>query len=182
MNRRKGLSREDLALWARIAETVQPLPGRKPILPPSAKEKVPPTSTADESKLPQRLNRVVPDPIPLQPLEHQLLKRLARGRTEIDARIDLHGLRQDEAHHRLRAFLAAEQGRGSRVVLVITGKGKSPATDDRPETGVLKRQVPHWLAAPDLRHTVLGFEEAARHHGGGGALYVRLRRSRHGMP
>ena len=64
------------------------------------------------------------------------------------------------------------------MVLVITGKGK-PADEGRSgERGVLRRMVPHWLAAPDLRTIVVGFEEAAPNHGGGGALYVRIRRQR----
>ena len=88
-------------------------------------------------------------------------------------------MRQDAAHRTLNSFLAAEQARGSRVVLVITGKGRTAAgewRDDAP--GVLRRQVPMWLAAPELRAVVIGFDEAAIGHGGAGALYVRLRRGR----
>jgi DNA-nicking Smr family endonuclease len=62
--------------------------------------------------------------------------------------------------------------------LVVTGKGSKDGLDfSHDERGVLRRMVPHWLAAPDLRHIVLGFTEAARRHGGEGALYVRLRSS-----
>lgn len=173
----KGLSREDLMLWALVAETVKPMPGRSPVSRPFKEVTLPQQPVSQAISVP-RLAKVIPQPTPLQPLEDQFLRRLARGKTEIDARLDLHGLRQDEAFRRLRAFLVAEQGRGSRVLLVITGKGKSHASDFRDEVGVLKRQVPQWLAAPELRQIVVGFEEAARHHGGEGALYVRLRRNR----
>lgn len=177
MKRRgKGLSREDLMLWALVAETVKPMPGRSAVPMPVMEARLPQKPALDPVSVP-KLAKTIPQPTPLQPLEDQLLRRLSRGRTEIDARLDLHGLRQDEAFRRLRTFLLAEQGRGSRVLLVITGKGKSQATDFR-DVGVLKRQVPQWLSAPDLRQIVVGFDEAARHHGGEGALYVRLRRSR----
>jgi DNA-nicking Smr family endonuclease len=106
---------------------------------------------------------------------------LRRGRQGIEGVVDLHGLRQSEAHQVLRGFLHRSQAAGLKVVLVITGKGGAP-TDDSPfgERGVLRRMVPHWLRLPDLRPVVVGFEEAAAHHGGGGALYVRLRRSTRG--
>jgi DNA-nicking Smr family endonuclease len=97
----------------------------------------------------------------------------------VDGRIDLHGMRQDRAFSALLGFLRQSQARGFRTVLVITGKGKEsldfPAGKGR---GVLRQSVPAWLARPDLRDLVLGFEEAGRRHGGAGALYVRLRRRR----
>ena len=76
---------------------------------------------------------------------------------------------------RLRAFLRDAHANGHRTVLVITGKGKLGAESDR---GVLRRQVPQWLALPEFRALVVGFEEAHIGHGGEGALYVRLRRRR----
>jgi DNA-nicking Smr family endonuclease len=41
---------------------------------------------------------------------------------------------------------------------------------------VLKRAVPGWLATAPFRGLVSSHDHAARHHGGAGALYVRLRR------
>jgi DNA-nicking Smr family endonuclease len=73
----------------------------------------------------------------------------------------------DRARGRLAAFLASSQARGAMLVLVITGK-----------SGALRREVPHWMALPELRALVIGFEEAAAAHGGAGALYVRIRRAR----
>ena len=92
---------------------------------------------------------------------------MARGKVEIGGRLDLHGHTQAEAHAALIAFLRKSAARGKRTVLIITGK-----------SGVLRRQVPHWLALPELRETIVGFESAAIQHGGDGALYVRLRRAR----
>jgi DNA-nicking Smr family endonuclease len=115
---------------------------------------------------------------PLSPLERRLRQRLSRGRSEVDAVMDLHGLRQDQAHGVLRQFLFNAQGSGAKLVLVITGKGgrSQDLASWHSETGVLRRSVPQWLRAPEMRGVVIGFEEAAHHHGGAGALYVRIRR------
>jgi DNA-nicking Smr family endonuclease len=103
--------------------------------------------------------------------------------------LDLHGMRQDEAHRGLLNFIHRKVHEGAVVVMIITGKGGFssgglvtgergvPTTDGR---GVLKRLVPHWLSDPGQRRYVLGFEDAAQHHGGTGALYVRLRRLKDG--
>ncbi|MGB7092558.1 MAG: Smr/MutS family protein, partial [Methylovirgula sp.] len=101
--------------------------------------------------------------------------KLARGAIPVDAAIDLHGMRQQEAHHALLGFLSRAQRDGAKIVLVVTGKGESRLADGI-ETGVLRRAVPLWLNAPEWRHLIVGFEEATRTHGGAGALYVRLRR------
>jgi DNA-nicking Smr family endonuclease len=109
-------------------------------------------------------------------IEPRLRQRLRRGRTDIDSAVDLHGLRQDEAHRRLRGFLAEAQRDGAKVVLVITGKGRGAEDAHEAPYGVLRRAVPQWLREPDLRGLVIGFEEATLTHGGAGALYVRVRR------
>jgi len=108
------------------------------------------------------------------PIDRRLKQRLARGQIEIDARLDLHGRTLSEAHAALLRFLHRAQGEGARTVLVITGKGGDLSAG----RGVLRRQVPLWLALPELRAHVLAVEEAHAAHGGGGALYVRLRRGR----
>jgi DNA-nicking Smr family endonuclease len=126
---------------------------------------------------------------PLADFDRKSAKRLRAGQTEIEARIDLHGMRQGEAQDALRAFLMSAHARGLRFVLVITGKGapRRPGASDeaytepfdmtgRTEKGVLRRNVPRWLAEPDLRAIVVSVTEAAIPHGGGGALYVQLRR------
>jgi DNA-nicking Smr family endonuclease len=97
----------------------------------------------------------------------------------VDGTIDLHGMRQEEAHFALVGFLHRAQNAGHAVVLVITGKGGAASPGALfEERGVLRRMVPHWLRLPDLRSLVVGFDEASPHHGGSGALYVRLRRRR----
>jgi DNA-nicking Smr family endonuclease len=124
--------------------------------------------------LPTREPQAQPYPLPppLAPIDRKARHKLARGHDAIDARIDLHGRTQAQAHRALRKFLHDAQAAGSRYVLVITGKGRDQ------EQGILRRQVPLWLEAPDLRGLVVGFDTAHSGHGGAGALYVRVRRKR----
>jgi DNA-nicking Smr family endonuclease len=112
---------------------------------------------------------------PLAPIGRRERSQLSRGRKEIDARLDLHGMTQTRAHRALSAFLQRAHSDGLTFVLVITGKGKMGAESER---GVLRRQVPQWLSLPEFRALVVGFEEAHIGHGGEGALYVRIRRSK----
>jgi DNA-nicking Smr family endonuclease len=96
--------------------------------------------------------------------------RLRRGQIRPEARLDLHGLTQVEAHRALAAFIRGARAAGRRCVLVVTGKG-SVATG-----GVLRREVPRWLELPELRGAILGVTAAHAKDGGSGALYVLLRR------
>jgi DNA-nicking Smr family endonuclease len=176
--RKRELTTEDAHVWHYVARQAKPLPGRTlPELPeePPAPVPAPVTPAIPVSKPPKK---VEPRPIPpLAPLDRRARRDVARGLQPLDGRIDLHGLRQAEAHRDLLEFLYAMHHRGAKLVLVITGKGGG--VDARgEERGVLRRLVPHWLADPALRTIVLGYEASAPGHGGEGALYVRLRRAR----
>jgi len=190
--RKRTLSSTERELWSKVVESVTPLGPRKPeepqAGPPTIETPPPPGPPPPPGKMPKRAKTFppppapkpqIPAPPPLAPLEPKLRRRISRGVIAVDARIDLHGLRQDEAHRRLGAFLAGAQASGFKVVLVITGKGRAgPAEGDLfgPERGVLRRSVPIWLSSPAARGLVVGFETAQIHHGGSGALYVRIRR------
>lgn len=186
--RKRSLSGEERTLWAIVARTVAPLRPEdmvaEPPAPPVAEAPVAvsaPSKGAGASANAGKLGKAVPPPPPpLHPIERRTLTRVARGTIEIDGRIDLHGLTQLDAHDRLHGFLRDAQSRGSKLVIVITGKGKVGGDDPygMNERGVLRRRVPQWLAEPGLRNIVIGFEEAHRSHGGGGALYVRIRKKR----
>ncbi len=116
------------------------------------------------------------------------MRQINKGHQPIEARLDLHGMRQAGAHIALVNFLANAQIKGYRHILVITGKGRANASEDMmfgepeqfgdQERGVLRRMVPLWLGEPDLRLIVAGYSDAPNRHGGTGALYVRLRRKR----
>jgi DNA-nicking Smr family endonuclease len=106
--------------------------------------------------------------------------RLNRGLIAPDATLDLHGLTQEGAHRTLLRFLANAHARGLRLIVVVTGKGNPRAPDAAPWTesphGVLKEMVPRWLAEPGLKSLVARVQPAHIRHGGGGALYVYLRK------
>ncbi|HEX9237310.1 MAG TPA: Smr/MutS family protein, partial [Xanthobacteraceae bacterium] len=99
-----------------------------------------------------------------------------RGQTAIEARLDLHGMTQKQAHAALLRFLHQAQAKDAKLALVVTGKGLGGAAAAASERGVLRRQVPLWLSLPEFRRFVVSFEEAHASHGGEGALYLRLRR------
>ena len=190
MTRRpRGPTNEELALWGKVAETVAPIakPRKaKAALPPKEEPAVPPKAMRPKPA-PAMAPYVPPQSLPakgppaLAPIDKRTRSRLSRGVVAIDRRIDLHGLTQTAAEVQLKRFLRAAQEEGARVVLVITGKGGDGGQNGdeaRGERGVLRRMTPHWLGSAEMREVVVGFEEAARGHGGSGALYVRIRRVR----
>lgn len=200
--RRRHLDVDEAEVWDHAARSIEPLKRRKSRVhatadPDEAAQLPRPKSGASSQDAHGKTTvhkspKVEPAPAaprakatpPLSEFDRKKVKRLRAGRIEIDGRIDLHGLRQDEAHGDLRAFLHRAQARGWRWVLVITGKG-NPEERNRSEPfdmssrsnrGVLKRNVPRWLEEPDLRVLVISFTTAAIAHGGEGALYVHLRK------
>jgi DNA-nicking Smr family endonuclease len=195
MSRRRHLTDEERALWTGFARSIKPLDRAQA---PPALETAAAESTASKpaaAKLaaansaaskPAAAEPAARDDLPraeksppLAPLGRRLRRRVARGREPIDGRIDLHGHTQAKAHAALLRFLRGAQADGAKMVLVVTGKGTGRGDRDAPaERGVLKRQVPMWLAQAEFRPLVLGFEDAHIGHGGEGALYVRLRRGR----
>jgi len=178
MSRRRRLSNEERALWTGYSHSITPLdPAREPVktAEPAAGDDKPaaaPLRPAVRQQKPPEQR-----PPPLAPLGRRLKQRVARGREPIEARLDLHGYTQSQAHAALLRFLHRAQADGVKMALIVTGKGTGKAGGAH-ERGVLKRQVPLWLALPEFRSLVVGFEDAHTGHGGEGALYVRLRRAR----
>jgi DNA-nicking Smr family endonuclease len=181
-SRKRSLSEEERTLWESVARQVKPLrkKARAAKLPASgASVDTPPVTRPFAPPRPlavaQPPTPAKPQMPPLAPLGRRERAKLSRGRSEIDARLDLHGMTQLRAHRALLSFLQRAHHDGLTFVLVITGKGKVGAESER---GVLRRQVPQWLSLPEFRALVVGFEEAHIGHGGEGALYVRVRRVR----
>ncbi|MCV6574316.1 MAG: Smr/MutS family protein [Cohaesibacter sp.] len=213
MSRKKRpLSRKDLHLWKKVTETVEPLKERatelkalieaiEQPLPLQGAQATNQTGDNSPSKAqiaskddlkalkeagissPRSLGKqTIP---PLNMLDRREKKRVRQGRLGIEARLDLHGMTQSQAHSALFGFLRASQAQGFKHVLVITGKGSRGGSDpyaDGPSQGILRRVVPKWLSEPDIRSIIVGFEEAHRSLGGAGALHIRLRaRNKHGQ-
>jgi DNA-nicking Smr family endonuclease len=182
--RKRSLSEEERALWESVARQTKPLGKRhRAAKPPAASaDAAAPVAAKPEASsgsLPSAKIPLAPKPAippPLAPLGRRERSHLSRGRKEIEARLDLHGMTQTRAHRALSGFLQRAHIEGLTFVLVITGKGRTVGAES--ERGVLRRQVPLWLNLPEFRALVVGFEEAHIGHGGEGALYVRIRRSK----
>lgn len=178
MSRRadRTLTEEDRVLWQQVSSTVKALAPARPERKPAQPEPVapiPPAPLAAQpiSHMPAYRPAQPQPPAPKGHLDRQTVDKLAAGRLQLEARVDLHGMRQDEAYSLLLSFVSRAHDRGARYVLVITGKG--PGGD-----GVLKRSVPAWLRTAPFQAHVSGLEPAARGHGGAGALYLRIKRQR----
>ncbi|MBV9052765.1 MAG: Smr/MutS family protein [Hyphomicrobiales bacterium] len=178
------LTDEDLRLWAEVARSAKPLKGKTapkivqepaPTLSKTERGAAEPDRETYRHRRAQTLATVAgTTQPPLETLERRLLQRLRRRRAAPGAVLDLHGLRQDEARRRLSAFLHDCQAKGRKTAIVITGKGvTTPVLAG--ERGVLRRAVPLWLAMPDFRRLVIGFDEAGPGLGGAGALILRIR-------
>ena len=196
------LSAEDRALWERVTASVNPL--KETCAEPDDRNGVPPgrrdAGMAAAESTPPRSDRTVPLQVPRtsQPIERAGLpsggldrrteRRLMRGLARVEARLDLHGSTREAAREDLLGFLVRSRQRGLRLVLVITGKGRTEfarhtlhgATHfETPERrSVLRNELPRWLGEAEFREHVIGFQPAHPRHGGGGAFYVRLRRHR----
>lgn len=176
---RPGLKSDDEALFLSAMKDVQ--------RPSGGSEKMESTEPVTSSKpppTPKMAPRAMPmpkGPKKLSPLatgrsgdvDGRTLDKLKRGKLRPQARLDLHGMSQDEAHRALVSFLADAQADGKRCVLVVTGRGRISEGG-----GVLRNQTPNWLNAPAIRARILAFATAQPKDGGSGALYVLLRRVR----
>ena len=197
--KRSGLTDEDTSLWDYVTRDVHPMRRVSPQVVAVSLETSPTqpeTAAPAVTVQPQRPDKrrwqpLVTTPVPRPPapkpadhLDRKQAKKVAKGQVAIDGRIDLHGLTESEAHHRLRGYLRQAQAQGKRIILVITGKGRE---DDDPQApfdfgrgpsrrGILKRNVPRWLAEPEMAALVVSFGPAHMRHGGDGALYIHLRK------
>ena len=202
MSRRRGrrLSDDDLATWRAVARTARPLkPGTAPG--PEPPQPDPPTDTETASFEPHtpispfRVGEAArsgppghdlsrpPGPRGAQPLrmDAKAFARLKRGKLTPERKIDLHGMTLAQAHPALTSFVMGAHRDRLRLVLVVTGKGRSGGDEGGPipsPRGLLRHHVPGWLHQPPLRQIVLQVTDAHVRHGGSGAYYVYLARPR----
>ena len=198
----RGLNSEDQALWQAFSKTVKPLPGQKHIgkkaenTEPASDSRETKASTEHKPKVPKQVTSLAQStgkkpavsvkPAPgLSEFDDKKIRRLNSGRLKVEARLDLHGMRQNEALAELRRFLGASANKDYRTVLIITGKGFSRSDDEREwfdrsdrERGILRRMLPNWLEQPEFRSIVVSYTSAGPRHGGDGAFYVQLRSRR----
>jgi len=188
----RHLTPDENEVWDKVKRTAVPLAKRAITLAQyldssiSGNKSEPVKSPSKENPLPRKPTTVKPyspgptnfayfDKAPgtlrTNALDLKTVRKIAKGRISIDGRIDLHGLTQLEAHDRLFRTLEHAWHEQKRVILVITGKG-------RVGEGILRQAVPRWLAEPAFNAITSGYSEAHASHGGGGALYVRVKRQR----
>lgn len=200
MSRR--LTDDERELWHRVARTARrrhpeqfpevtppPAPDPRPRVasPPRQDTFVMPASAPRPATATVRFDLATPisEKLAKAPvrMDRGLHRAMTRGKLEPEARIDLHGMTVAQAHSVLTGFILSSQARGLRLVLVITGKGRGSAEAPAPMSvrqGVLKHEVPQWLAMPPLGPLVLELREAHRTQGGSGAYYVYLKKRRQG--
>jgi DNA-nicking Smr family endonuclease len=187
--RRKERERAKVGKAVNRTSTVSPDTPADTNAPPKTSPSEKTSSVSQTSKTSAKPSRTAATPAysppetspPLARFDERQRRKLSRNAAPIEARLDLHGMRQREAHNALRAFLRSCAARGLRHVLVITGKGASEGHSrdylGQDERGILRRVVPQWLAEPGLREIVVSYTAAHSRHGGHGALYVHLRKS-----
>jgi DNA-nicking Smr family endonuclease len=186
--KKKPFAVHDHGLWDEVARRIRPLgksalkASTSPVsLPKQSIQFAPQKASAPKLSLSKA-------PPPITGFDRRTEQKLMRGKVEIESRLDLHGLGLEEARMRLLDFISHRRMEGYRLVLVITGKGASPFSSHTlhgrdhfyaPEReGRLRRQLPEWLHEAPFRVHVSGFQQAHPRHGGGGAFYVKLRRTR----
>jgi len=171
-------SREERALWRRAMGGVKPLTPAERTPPQAPPEGAPPKVSQPKPRPHAPPKAKPPPPLPaLEPgaspgFDRRSAEKFRRGEMAIEARLDLHGHSQAEAHQALQRFVERAANRGLRMLLVVTGKGTVRGA------GVLRAAAPRWLNEPALRPLVLSFAWAQPKDGGSGALYVLLRRKR----
>ncbi len=188
--RGRRLSASERALWQAVAESVTPLapaPAPDPVPGPESLPDAPPPpnrpgrprkKAGPPPPPPQRA--APPPPAKLDGGDPKLARRVARGRREIDATLDLHGLTQTAAYARLVSFVGFAAANGARTLLVVTGKGSdAPAVPfaEAPR-GILRRRFLDWVEEAPLSEKIASVRQAHQKHGGRGAFYVFLKRRR----
>ena len=164
-----GPVRGDRLLWREAVRSVTPMHGRAAAVSSTPVSMLPPT--AEEKHTRKQIRPPALDHF--SGIDRASAERLKRGLHQIDARLDLHGRTQAEAHRALATFIHTSSEAGRRCVLVITGRGLGPSGP-----GVLKSAVPRWLEEVGLRRKILAIAPAQPRDGGAGALYLLLRRRR----
>lgn len=181
----RKLTPDETALWQKVVEKADRLhPNKSPLPMPGVSTGPSAIKPMAQAAQPQAAKPPPPDPhtAPPKKPDAKRLKKVKRGKMRPEARLDLHGMTLDRAHPALMRFILSSQSSGRRLVLVITGKGRSSdgaAFAMAPyERGVLNRQVPHWLSQPPLSQAVIDVSPAYLQDGGDGAYYVFLRKTR----
>ena len=186
--RQHRLSPAEAELWAQVARTVRPidpaslaaLPEKPPVdtFPVEPQRRVQ-QARATASRAPAAAAR------PARSLGDRTLdarwdRQLARGLTDPDFTIDLHGASLDGAYTRLDQGLSIALAEGARLVLLITGRmrGQAEPADRGSQRGAIRAKCLDWLTQGSHASRIAAIRPAHPRHGGSGAIYIVLRRQR----
>ena len=172
----RSLSPDEAELWARVAATIRPLSREKLDAPVISEPKPVPASPSRPTATPQQRAPAPKKPVPIgeKTLDGSWDKKLRTGNVEPDRVLDLHGMNLDMAWTAIDRGLGQAIARGDRVLLLITGhhrRGDPPV-----QRGRIRAAVHDWLAASRHAASIAAVRGAHGRHGGGGSLYLILRR------
>ena len=172
----RSLSPDEAELWARVAATITPLSREKVALQPVEKPQQSAPTPRRAASMPVPAPRIPPKPVPIhdQTLDGSWDKRLRTGSVEPDRIVDLHGMNLDSAWTTIDRSLEQAIRAGDRVILLITGHHRPG--DPPVQRGRIRAAVHDWLAASRHAPQIAAVRGAHRRHGGGGSLYLVLRR------
>ncbi|MAC11799.1 MAG: DNA mismatch repair protein MutS [Sphingorhabdus sp.] len=182
---RRQLDAEEQALWARVIATVRPIekarPAPPPPAPPAKTAALPtPPTTKPKGRVPAARPLPVPPPPPpsSQRLDGSWDRKISKGRLEPDLQIDLHGRNLAGAYDRLDGALEQAVAMGYRTILLVTGRDRGHDRASGEGRGAIRAAVRDWLAASRHAGRIASVRGAHPRHGGEGALYIVLRKSR----
>jgi len=202
MNPPRGLNAQEQEAWARLAQSVTPLPGRKAPPKPAGgtSDKIPEHLGAQKKQAgnqsrpvggrlePAKTARPVPTPAPAtkpprrafaNQLDSHWNRKLKAGQIAPDYTLDLHGHTLDAAYGRIISGLDQARAMGARLVLVVAGRERPVDPADRSERrGAIRAKLLDWLAASHHADMIAAVRRAHIRHGGEGALYLVLKRDR----
>jgi DNA-nicking Smr family endonuclease len=107
-------------------------------------------------------------------MDGALARKFKREEIKVEAVLDLHGVKEKDAHDKVLNFIKSCYNNQKRCVLIITGKGISD--DPFSGKGILKKSVPGWLYSDDVGSLILAYKNPSEALGGAGALYILLRK------
>ena len=171
----RSLNPDEAELWARVTATIRPL-SRKPA--PKAEAEAEPQPKAEPRRPAARPTRKaatpLPRPRPGTTLDGTWDRKLEAGSVSPDRVVDLHGHNLDGAWNAIDSALERAIEAGERVVLLITGHSRPG--DPPVQRGRIRAAVHDWLAASRHAPKIAAVRAAHGRHGGGGSLYIVLRR------
>ena len=114
-------------------------------------------------------------------IDKKKLNLLKRGKLQPEYILDLHGMNTVIAKKKSIEFIKYNYLNGKRLLLIITGKGKSTRTsfiENGNQIGIIRKSLKSWLYESEMRIKILGIVSSHINHGGEGAFYIYLKKNK----